>query len=90
MVTPRVTEALTVHPSRGVAQAEVTGPEPQLLATHSAEIVPLVVTKQIFPDGQLTDPGAEVQPTVPQTTVRTTQLPPEQVAWVRPVLGQLS
>jgi hypothetical protein len=90
MVTPRVREALTVHPPRVVAQAEVTGPEPQLLATHSAEIVPLLVTRQIFPDGQLTDPGVEVQPTVPQATVWTAQLLPEQVAWVRPVLGQLS
>jgi hypothetical protein len=47
------------------------------------------VTKQMLPDGQLTDPGAEVQPTVPQATVWTTQLPPEQVAWARPVLGSV-
>jgi hypothetical protein len=90
MVAPPVREALTVHPLRGVPQADVTGPEPQLLATHRAEIVPLVVTKQMLPDGQATVPGAEAQRTTPQAAVWTAQLPPEQVAWVRPALGQLS
>jgi hypothetical protein len=53
-------------------------------------MVPLIVTTQTWPDGQVFVPGAEAQLTVPQAAVWTDHAPSApQVACVRPVLGQL-
>ena len=90
MVTPLVRVALSEQPPKEVPHWEVTGPWPQALSTHWAWTAPDSVTRQIFPEGQVSELGAPVQLTVPQAALWTVQVPAAQVACVRPVLGQLS